>query len=405
MMRSRKNRLNPQSPNVWRTHNVWAFSLASLFSDWGHEMVTALLPGLLTAMGAPAIALGLTEGISNLAQSWAALWGGRETARYEGRHRVLRLGYLLTGLKALMALVSWWPLVVLLRTAAWLGRGARGPIRDAYIAEEVPPEHVGKAYGLRETFDTAGALLGPLTAAILVTFYGPRTLIALAAIPAAITVILIMRVHKLPPQPNPVSEGSPRGNISWPKTFVRYRAATGIFTAGYLAPTFFILQVWRSHVAWGPLSAHTIALVLYTWHNAVYAAGAYPAGRFADRTRGRTLLLTGYAMWAVAVLGFALNPASIALWFVLFGATGLSTGIIEVGQRMVTVRVVAVPTRGQGLGQIAAVRGIGQLLASVVMGVLWTLSNPRVGFGIEAGLACMGLMTMIWAVGTDGMAG
>ena len=102
--------------HIWRTHNVWAFSLASLFSDWGHEMVTALMPGFLTALGAPAVALGLTEGISNLVQAWTAVWGGQVSDHDARRHRVLVAGYTLTGLKALMAAVYWWPWVVVLRT-------------------------------------------------------------------------------------------------------------------------------------------------------------------------------------------------------------------------------------------------------------------------------------------------
>ncbi len=145
--------------NAWRTHNVWTFSLGSMFSDWGHEMVTALMPGFLAALGAPPIALGVTEGVSNLVQAWAAVWGGRVSDRDPRRHRVLIAGYTLTGLKALIAAVYWWPWVVVLRTVGWAGRGARGPIRDAYIAEEVAQDQVGKAYGLREAFDT-GRLIG-----------------------------------------------------------------------------------------------------------------------------------------------------------------------------------------------------------------------------------------------------
>ncbi len=404
-MRSRDDLLNPQSPRVWRTRNVWAFSLASLFSDWGHEMVTSLLPGFLTAIGAPAIALGLTEGISNFAQAWAALWGGRENDRTAARHQILLVGYLLTGLKALVALVGWWPWVVLLRTVGWLGRGARGPVRDAYIAEEVPPEHVGKAYGLREAFDTAGALLGPLTAAILVTFIRPRTLIALTAIPAIITVVVITRVKKLPRRYARPAGPETTAPVHWSKQFVRYRAATGIFMVGYLAPTFFILRVWQGHGGWGPFSAHTTALLLYTLHNAVYAASAYPVGRLVDRSSGRTILIVGYALWAAAIGGFALNPGNMGLWAALFAATGLATGIIEVGQKMVTVRVAPETARGQGLGQIAAIRGGGQLVASVVMGVLWTLSRVRLGFAIECGAACLGLLMTLYAVRTDSQSG
>ncbi len=393
--------VDADGPRVWRTRNVWAFSLSSLFSDWGHEMFTALLPGFLTGLGSPLFAFGLTEGVSNFAQAWAALWGGRINDGRSGRHPVLMIGYILTGLKALAALVFWWPWVVLIRTVAWLGRGARGPIRDAYIAEEVPPQHLGKAYGLRETFDTAGALLGPLTAAILVAFFPPRTLIALTAIPAGVTVMMIWRVHKLPPRQPARAPRVGESTVDWPLRFRRYRTAALVFAAGYLAPTFFILRVWRSGVTLGPISAHTLALLLYTLHNAVYAAAAYPVGRVADRTPGRTLLLLGYALWAAAVIGFAINHHALAVWTILFAATGAATAIIEVGQKMVTVRETPGPARGRGLGQIAAVTGAGQLVASVVMGGLWSVANARWAFGIEAALALVGLLLMVRALGSD----
>ncbi len=392
--------------HVWRTRNVWAFSLASLFSDWGHEMVTSLLPGFLTAIGAPVIALGLTEGVSKLAEALAALKGGQINDRYTGRHPVLVVGYMLTGLKALVALVSWWPWVVVLRTIGWLGRGARGPIRDAYIAQEVPPEHVGKAYGLRESFDTTGALLGPLTAAILVAFFPVRTLIALTAIPAVLAIVMIVRVRKLPRRMATHTVQSPGlGDpvAKWPRQFIRYRWGTLLFSAGYVAPTFFILRVWTSHVTLGPLHAHTLALLLYTLHNAVYAAGAYPVGRLADRTAGRFLLLIGYTLWVAALVGFVMNFNSVWVWVALFMATGLATGVIELAQKMVTIRLVPQNARGQGLGQIAALRGGGQLAAGAVMGIVWTVSTPELGFGIESAMAILGLIWIAVAIRSGGL--
>jgi MFS family permease len=271
-MHSHPQPLNKDNQKVWRTRNVWAFSLASLFSDWGHEMVTSLMPGFLIAIGAPVIALGVTEGVSNFAQALAAIWGGRVSDQKTHRHSLLIFGYILTGVKALMAWVSWWPWVVVLRTVAWTGRGARGPIRDAYIAEEVPAEHVGKAYGLREAFDTAGAVLGPLCAALLVAHVSPRTLIAWTAVPAFITILVILRVRKLPVPAVEAARPDQFVKVTWPRSFVQYRTATWIFTTGYLAPTFFILLVWQSHATLGPLSSETLALLLYTLHYFVYAA-------------------------------------------------------------------------------------------------------------------------------------
>lgn len=383
---------------VWRTRNVWAFSLASLFSDWGHEMVTSLLPGFFTLIGAPVIALGLTEGVSNFVQALAGLWGGEENDRGAWRHQLLIGGYILTGVKALIAVVSWWPWVVLLRTVGWLGRGGRGPIRDAYIAEEVPAEHVGKAYGLREAFDTAGAVLGPLSAALLIGVWSLRTLIGLTAIPAALTVLAIVQVKKLPKLSTSSLEqksGGRSNRVIWTPKFRAYRSATAVFTAGYVAPTFFILRVWDSGATAGPMSSHMIALLLYALHNAVYAASAYPVGRLADGMRSGTLLVAGYSLWTLAIVGFVFDRSSIAGWVGLFALTGLATGLIEVAQKMVTVRSVSTPSRGMALGQIAAVRGMGQLLASVVMGALWAVANPELGFSVEAAMASAGVILMM----------
>lgn len=393
-----KRRPVSEAPS-WRTRNVWVFSFASLFSDWGHEMVTALLPGFLTLIGAPVIALGVIEGVSNLAQSWAALWGGRVNDQYQSRHILLIWGYILTGLKALVAMVSWWPWVVVIRTIGWMGRGARGPIRDAYLAEEVPAQHVGKAYGMREAFDTAGAILGPFTAAVLVSFISPRTLIAWTAIPAVLTIIVIVRVRKMHPLHLPEPDTRGQTSRAWSPEFRRYRMATTIFTMGYLAPTFFILRVWYSGESWNGVPAHTIALLLYTLHNVVYALSAYPIGRLADRAISRMLLLVGYGLWMIAMVGFAINGSGLGSWMGLFAISGLATAIIEVEQKMATVHLVPDAMRGKGLGQIAALRGLGQLVASMLMGIIWTMGLPVAGFLAEAALAGVGLISMVGVQG------
>lgn len=51
--------------------------LASLFSDWNHEMATALLPVFLsTVLGAPAFALGLIEGMADGVSTLFQIWSG-----------------------------------------------------------------------------------------------------------------------------------------------------------------------------------------------------------------------------------------------------------------------------------------------------------------------------------------
>lgn len=60
----------PQTPPTskrWLTPTVVGVGLTSLFSDWSHELATALMPALLASLGAPPIALGLVEGLSDAA--------------------------------------------------------------------------------------------------------------------------------------------------------------------------------------------------------------------------------------------------------------------------------------------------------------------------------------------------
>src|SRR5271156_2636210 len=64
------------SPQRWLTRGVLGIGLASLFSDWGHEAATALLPAFLASLGAPAVALGIIEGVSDGFSSFAKLAGG-----------------------------------------------------------------------------------------------------------------------------------------------------------------------------------------------------------------------------------------------------------------------------------------------------------------------------------------
>jgi hypothetical protein len=52
----------------WLNRNVWTMSLASLFSDAGHEGATVVLPILLASIGGAA-ALDLIEGVADLASS------------------------------------------------------------------------------------------------------------------------------------------------------------------------------------------------------------------------------------------------------------------------------------------------------------------------------------------------
>ena len=385
----------------WRTQNVWGFSLASLFSDMGHELVTTVLPAFLLTIGAPVIALAVIEGVSNFSQSIASLWAGRWAGNRKKREQIVFGGYVLTGVKALIALVGYWPWIVILRTVAWIGRGARGPIRDTMIADEIRPNDRGKAYGFRETFDTAGAIIGPLAATLLIPVISPRTLIWLSAIPALVTIAIVGGMVREIRSPivteHPLSDtGSTKIVLS--PTYRVFRTGVIVFWLGALSPTFFIMRVLLSHPSAMAIPIQAFAFGLYTLYNIFYAASAYPAGILADHGRSKGATLSGYGLWVISLLGFALLPSlPIWLWPILFIVAGLATGFIETGQKTMAVGLLGREQRGKGLGQLAGSKGLSQLVGTMLIGALWALHRPSLGFLFLALAALTGWL-IIWSI-------
>src|SRR2546422_9120830 len=99
--------------SVARNPTVVGVAAASFFSDLGHEMATAVLPGFLTSLGAPAVALGVIEGVSDAALSASKLAGGAVADRPGVDRRILAGGaYLTTGVAyGSFALAGAWPLL------------------------------------------------------------------------------------------------------------------------------------------------------------------------------------------------------------------------------------------------------------------------------------------------------
>src|SRR6202142_4261782 len=120
--------LSQQKPKHWLTRGVLGIGLASLFSDWGHEAATSLLPAFLATLGAPAVALGIIEGVADGFSSFAKLAGGWLADRPHARKPIGILGYFATGISTFAyAFATSWPAILVLRALGWIGRGSPGP--------------------------------------------------------------------------------------------------------------------------------------------------------------------------------------------------------------------------------------------------------------------------------------
>src|SRR5438309_11660718 len=169
-------------------------------------MVFAVLPLFITAgLGAPAFAVGLIEGVGDGSSAVVKLWSGWYSDRIAWRKRLAVGGYGTTvlGLGLLVAITTW-PQVVVARALAWMGRGLRQPIRSAMLAGSVEKKDLGKAFGFHEALDTAGALIGPAIALLLLsTGHSFRTIFLVALLPGVTCVILFALITRDPRRGRP----------------------------------------------------------------------------------------------------------------------------------------------------------------------------------------------------------
>jgi MFS family permease len=216
----------------------------------------------LATFAGGAAALGIIEGLSDAGSSVLKLWMSFYSDRVGKRKPILAIGYFVTAAMGLLGLVTAWWQIVVIRMIAWMGRGARGPVRDALLSESVPPEAHGRAFGFETMMDTLGAIIGPAIALSLVGIFALRNIFFIAFIPGAITVLIVLFMLKdIPrkPQPDIKILASLR---ELPRSFWRYVAAVGVFGFGNFAHTLLVLcAVALLTPAFGEVQAGRLAII------------------------------------------------------------------------------------------------------------------------------------------------
>lgn len=382
----------------WFTPGVAGIGGASLLSDLGHEVPTSLLPSLLTStIGAPAAALGLIEGIADGLAGVCRLGGGALADDPQRRRTAALGGY--TAVAVLSSLIGTattaWQ-VGLLRSGAWAARGLRVPSRNALLADVVPRAAYGRAYGFERTMDNLGAIGGPLLAIGLVSAFGVRSAIGLSIIPGLAATLAILYAIRHTQQPA-VQERRPiririrpvlQGDLG------KLMAGIGAFEVGNCAATLLILRATQLYTPTsGTDSATRTALLLYTAYNLAATAASFPAGRLADRIGNTRVLSLGIAAFLTAYLGFAAATANIPQLLLSFVLAGIGIGCCETAEHAAVATSATEDTRGSAFGLLAAIQSGGNLAASGIAGLIWTLTTPTAAFIFLA--ACMAIALIV----------
>jgi len=378
----------------WLNRTVLGIGLASLCSDWSHEIATTLLPTFLATMGAAAVWLGVIEGVSDGVSSLAKLASGFYTDRLRRRKGIAVAGYVLTALgTAAFGLASNAWHVLLARTTAWLGRGVRTPVRKALLAAAVTRETYGRAFGFERMMDTVGAVIGPATALALLALLGHDypMLFALTLLPglAAAALMAFVVREQARTAVSHIRFGASLREL--PAEFRRLLIAVGLFGLGDFAHTMLILLAVQSLApTLGAATAASLGAGLYLLHNALYATFAMTAGWLADHFDKRRVLATGYLLAAVMGIAIVALPPNLWTLALVFALGGVYVAIEETLEDSLCAELVPPAQHGMAFGTLATVNGIGDFASSIVVGLLWTTLGTTAAFGYSAVLAACG---------------
>ncbi len=373
---------------------VWALGLASFLTDLSSEMIYPLLPVFLAGtLGAGAVALGIIEGVAETTASVLKIVSGHWADRVTRRKPIVLAGYTLSSLaRPLIGLAGVWPVDMALLFTDRVGKGVRTSPRDALIADAVPAERRGEAFGIQRSLDHAGAVCGPLVAAGLMTFLGLtlRSVFLLAAVPAAACIVaLVVGIHETPRAVPPKTDGDKKESAVSPE-YRRFLIALALFALGNSTDAFLLLRLSNAGVA------AALVAVLWSAHHVVKMTAAYYGGSLSDRVGRKTLVMAGWGVYALSYLGFALVDHALPL-IVIFLVYGLYQGLCEPSEKAWAVDLVPASVRGAALGWYNGVTGLAALPASIVFGLVWQSFGAPAAFMLGcvlAGLAAL-LLTRV----------
>lgn len=368
---------------------VWLIGAISLINDAASDMLYPLIPLYLASvlMAGPR-ALGLIEGIAEATASLLKLFSGVIHDRLQRAKPWILWGYGLAGfVRPLIAFVTAWPWLLVIRFVDRVGKGLRTSPRDALLAASVPPDRRGLAFGVHRAMDNAGAVVGPLAAsALLAAGVGLREVFLWSIVPAVLCVLLALFIR----EPAPVAVE--RAAFDWrmrdlPPMFKRYLAVVALFTLGNSSNMFLLLRAKELGVA-----EATVPLLWMTV-SAVAMLFAAPLSALSDRVGRVRLLVAGYLAYGLVYLELGLLVHDGPILFATFAAYGLFAAATEGVEKALVADLAPPEKRGTSYGWFNLTTGIMLLPASVVFGWIYQTLSPLAAFAFSAG--CAGLAALL----------
>lgn len=373
--------------------NVFSAGLVSFFMDFSSEMVYPLVPLFLaTILGVNKSIIGIIEGIAESTASLLKVFSGWFSDRIGKRRFLMVGGYGVSTLsRPFVALSTHWGHVLTYRFIDRFGKGIRTAPRDAIIAESSPEVHLGRSFGFHRAMDTVGAVVGPATAFLLLSLFSNsyRLVFWVSMIPGILAIMIIVLFI--------TEKKGKRGLVTLPKLSLkdfdyRFKAfifVITLFALGNSSDAFLILRAQNLGI-----KIAVIPLV-YLSFNVVYALFAWPAGILSDKIGPRKVILSGFILFALIYLGFALAQNPTHIWM-LFPLYGIFMGLTEGVQKAYLATIIPHTHKATAYGIYNSLIGLAVLPASIMGGYLWDTISPSATFYYGAIVASFSALLFIF---------
>ncbi|MBC7756026.1 MAG: MFS transporter [Bdellovibrio sp.] len=368
--------------------DILKLGFVSFLTDLSSEMIFSVFAVFFTSVaGASSALLGLIEGLADFSASSLNYFSGWLSDRTGQRKVFVIAGYGFSTLaKTILLITSSIIGLSIFRIIERLGKGFRGPPRDAWLSSIADPANRGFSFGVHKALDKAGAVIGPLVAYGLLLKLGEsaasyKTLFLVAFIPAVLSVAMLMLVKDKPSKPRQRESISQNWQLLSPN-FKRYLIPAGTFALGYYSLGFLLLK------------AHQVGfsikdtVLLYALFNGVCVVAAPIVGWLGDKIGRSHIILLGYLLYGAINIGliFAHTYWQMIILFAFYGVFYA----IEEAQAKAFIADLEPERRATAIGIYNFVTGALYLPASLIAGALW-LATPNIAFGLATALSLLAM--------------
>lgn len=357
------------------SQNILSTGITSFLTDTSVKMVYSVMPMFLMSMGASKTSLSLIEGIAESTASLLKTISGFWSDKIGKNKPFMLIGYGLSALIMPLYAVVISPMQVLyLRFIERVGKGIRTAPRDSLVAGSVTNGETGKSFGLQKAMDNSGAIVGPLIAFALLSFFpnNYQLIFLLAGIPSFMAIFVIIFGIK-EAKKNKENLFKKFHFNDFPKKYYLFLIIMFIFTLGNSTDALLLVKANEVgvKVAFIPL--------VYLVTSIVSVLLAIPIGVLSDKIGKEKILIFGFLIYAIVYFGFGVT-GSISVIVALFALYGLYSAATDGIQKAFISDIIDENKKGTGLGIYNAMIGITLLPASLIAGILYDKVNSSIPF-------------------------